>query len=91
MAICIDFELIEIENTIARYRYGDCLRELNGMFETDLYRFTSGELPGDTSMAEVVVLLNNNQSQWSAIKAFTKIYRHFQEHGEYPVKGGYYA
>lgn len=24
MAICIEFELIEIENTIARYRYDDC-------------------------------------------------------------------
>lgn len=91
MAICIDFELIGVEHTVARYRYGECLRELNGIFEIDLYKFTSGELPEDTVMSDVVVLLNQNQSQASAIRAFTKIYRHFKEHGEYPVKGGYYA
>ncbi|GIP53302.1 MULTISPECIES: hypothetical protein [Paenibacillus] len=91
MAICVEFELIEIENTIARYRFGDCLGDLNGEFETDLYRFISGEFPGDTSMSEIVVLLNDKQSQWKAIKAFTKIYRHFKVHKEYLSKGGYYA
>jgi len=91
MAICVEFELIEIENTIARYRYGDCMKELNGSFETDLYRFTSGDWPSDTLMSDIVIRLNYNQSQWKALKAFTKIYRHFKEHREYLAKGGYYA
>jgi len=91
MAICVEFELIEIENTTARYRYGDCMKELSGSFETDLYRFTSEELPCDTLMSDIVILLNHNQSHWKALKAFTKIYRHFKEHGEYLSKGGYYA
>lgn len=91
MAICLDFELIEMVGTKARYRYGSCLHELDGVMEVDLYRLVNGEISKDTPMEDVVIRLNDNQGQASANRIFGKIYKHFMENHEYPQKGGYYA
>jgi hypothetical protein len=91
LAICLNFELISVRGTIAEYRFGDCLKELDGRFETDLSKLISGEKSIDTPMSEFVLLKNENQSQASANRVFSKIYKYFLEHDEYPEKGGYYA
>ncbi|MBD0384036.1 hypothetical protein [Paenibacillus sedimenti] len=91
MAICLEFELIEVIGTIARYRFGNCLRDLDGVFELDLFKLKSGEISGDTPMNVVVKLINDNQEQAMANRVFSKVYKHFLEHNEYPVKGGYYV
>lgn len=91
MAICIKFSLLEINGTAARYRFGGCNQELDGIFEIDLYKLMSCETPGSTPMNEVVRLLNEKQSEFLACRAFSKIYYHFKEHNEYLKDGGYYA
>lgn len=63
MAICIEFELVELKGSAAEYRFGSCLNELTGLFEVDLEKLVSGEIPWDTPMEQVVILLNNKQSQ----------------------------
>jgi len=91
MAICLEFELIEVIGTVARYRFGNCLRELDGIIELDLFKLKNGEIPGDTPISEVVKLINDKQEQAMANRVFSKVNKHFLEHNEYPVKGGYYA
>ncbi|MBD0381924.1 hypothetical protein [Paenibacillus sedimenti] len=91
MAICLNFELIEIRETIAKYRFGKCLEELDGMFEIDLPKLISGETSMETPMDEVVKLINDYQSKAMANRVFGKIYKHYLEHHEYLAKGGYYA
>lgn len=91
MAICLDYELVEIRGTVAVYKFGNCLKELDGIFEIDLPKLISGEISMQAPIGEVVKLKNDNQSQAKAIKVFGKIYKHYLEHHEYPTKGGYYA
>lgn len=91
MAICLEFELIEVIGTLARYRFGNCLRELDGVIELDLFKLKSGEISGDTPINEVVRLMNDKQTQAMANRVFSKINKHFLEQNDYPVKGGYYA
>jgi hypothetical protein len=91
MAICVEFELIEITGTKAKYKFGPCLKELDGIFELDLFELTSGAIPESTPINEVVRLINDKQSQLEANRAFSKIYKHFMEHNEYMNKGGFYA
>jgi len=92
VAICIEFELVEVNGTLARYRYGSCRRELDGVFEVDVPKLLSGETSKDAPMDEVVRLLPSKlMSQPMANRAFGKIYKYYAANGEYPVKGGYYA
>ncbi|MVP00778.1 hypothetical protein [Paenibacillus lutrae] len=92
MAICIEFKLIKVSGTLATYQYGECLREMDGLFEVDVYKLITGEIPGDTPMSEVVRLLPSaTKSEFMAYRAFRKIRNYYVEHGEYPVQGGYYA
>lgn len=91
MAICLEFELIEEIGTLARYKFGNCLHELDGVFELDLFKLKSGEISGETPINEVVKLINDNQEQSMANRVFSKINKHYLEYNEYPRKGGYYA
>jgi hypothetical protein len=91
LAICLEFELIEVIGTLAKYRFGYCLRELDGVIELDLTKLISGETPKDTPINEVVKLINNNQTQQNAYRVFHKIYKYYLEYNDYPLKGGYYA
>jgi hypothetical protein len=91
MAICLEFELIEVIGNIASYRFGSCLKELDGIIELDLFKLISGETTVDTPMSEVVRLMNDKQNQAMANRVFGKVHKHFLEYNEYPVKGGYYA
>ncbi|AFH61675.1 hypothetical protein B2K_13265 [Paenibacillus mucilaginosus K02] len=91
MAICLEYELVEIRGTTAVYRFGPCGQPLDGIFVTDLSACVHGELAEDTPMSEVVRLMNDKQTQAMANRVFSKIYRHFRESHEYPAKGGYYA
>ncbi|TCM89717.1 hypothetical protein EV294_1114 [Paenibacillus sp. BK033] len=91
MAICLNFELITVRGTIAEYRFGECLKELDGVFEIDLSSLINCDISMETSISEVVVLKNKKQSQAAANRVFDKIHRYFLEHKEYPRKGDYYA
>lgn len=91
MAICIEFELVEWKESVAQYRFGSCMKELTGLFEIDLNKLISGETSWDTPIDEVVILLNREESQFMANRAFSKIFKHYKETGEYLPKGGYYA
>ncbi|WCN38809.1 hypothetical protein [Aneurinibacillus uraniidurans] len=92
MAICIEFRLIEVNATIARYQYGQCMKELDGTFEVDIPKLISGEISKDTPMDEVVRLLPSKyMNQSMANRAFSKIYKYYLENKGYPSEGGYYA
>ncbi|CAH1232205.1 hypothetical protein PAECIP111891_06971 [Paenibacillus allorhizoplanae] len=91
MAICLEFELVMIRGTAAEYKFGNCLKEKDGVIEVDIPKLISGETSMDTPMDEVVKLKNDKQSQSMANKVFGKIYKHYLEHHEYVSKGGYYA
>lgn len=91
MAICLEFELVEVNGTLAKYRFGSCLKPLDGELELDLFKLKSGEIPGTTPIDQVVKLMNDKQSQAMANRVFGKIYKHYFETNEYLVKGGYYA
>jgi hypothetical protein len=89
MAICIEFELIEIKGTIAKYQYGECLTELHGLFEVDVTILITREV---SSLSEVVRLLPSEyMNQSMANRACIKIYKYYLEHNKYPKRGGYYA
>ncbi|MFX3639845.1 MAG: hypothetical protein ACE3L7_14515 [Candidatus Pristimantibacillus sp.] len=91
MAICLNFELVTVRGTIAEYRFGDCLKELDGVFEIDLPRLINGEISMDAPIEEVVKLKNDKKPQATANRVFGKIHKYFLEHNEYPTKGGYYS
>lgn len=95
MGWCIDFKLIEVNGILAKYRYGQCLQELDGIVEVDVVSVIKGELSGDTQMSEVVRVIElcsgESESRYLAIKTFTAIYRYYKENGIYPEKGGYYS
>ncbi|MCP3746708.1 hypothetical protein [Paenibacillus sp. A3M_27_13] len=91
MAICLNYELVKIRGTVAEYRFGNCLSDLDGIFEIDLPKLIGGEISMEAPISEVVRLKNISQSQAMANRVFGKIYKHFLEHNEYPSKGGYYA
>ncbi|MBO7748953.1 hypothetical protein I8J29_32800 [Paenibacillus sp. MWE-103] len=91
MAICLNFELIIVRGTIAEYRFGECLKELDGIFEIDLSILLNDFISLDTPISEVVKLKNKKQSQAAANRVFGKIHSYFVEHKEYPKKGNYYA
>ncbi|GGF63633.1 hypothetical protein GCM10010912_05880 [Paenibacillus albidus] len=91
MAICIDFELIEVKGSVARYRYGSCLRELDQTLEVDIEKLLTGDTPLDTPLDKVVIIPSGQNSEWMAYRVFSKVYKYYKEHGEYPQKGGYYA
>lgn len=78
-----------MKGTVAQYRFGDCEKELTGLFEIDLYKLLSGETSWDTAMDEVVVLLNHEHSQAKANRVFSKIFKHYKETGEYYPREGY--
>ncbi len=91
MAICIEFELVDLKESAAQYRFGSCLNELTGLFEVDLEKLLNGEISWDPPMENVVILLNNEQSQAMANRAFSKIFKHYKKTGQYLTHGGYYA
>lgn len=95
MALCIDFELIEQNGMMAKYRYGQCLHKLDGIVEVDVIRLINGEIPGDTPLSEIVKVIKlckgDNESKQLAIRVFSAIHRYYKENGTYPEKGGYYA
>ncbi|GLX68626.1 hypothetical protein [Paenibacillus glycanilyticus] len=91
MAVCLEFELIEVIGTRAKYRFGPCLHDLDGLIELDLFKLKSGEISGDTPINEVVKLINDNQKQGMANKVFSEVFKFFNDHNEYPARGGYYA
>jgi len=95
MGWCIDFKLIEVEGILAKYQYGQCLHELDGVLEVNVVSVINGELPGDTPMSEVARVIvpcsGEGESRYLAIKAFTAIHRYYKQNGAYPEKGGYYA
>jgi len=95
MGWCIDFKLIEVNGILAKYRYGQCLQELDGIVEVDVVSVIKGELSGDTPMSEVVRVIEpctgESESRYLAIKTFTEIYRYYKENDIYPENGGYYA
>lgn len=95
MAICIDFKLLEIKNNKAIYAYGDCSENFEGIFELDLEKLITGEIPGDTCMTKVVKVvrpcLSDRVYQHKANRAFSKIYKHYRETRTYLLEGGYYA
>ncbi|WP_438449100.1 hypothetical protein [Gorillibacterium sp. sgz5001074] len=91
MAICLNFELVRVRGTVAEYRFGECLKELDGLFEVDLPRLINGDISLDTPISELVILKNKNQSQAAANRVFSKIYKYYLAHNEYPEKGGYYT
>lgn len=92
MAICIEFKLIEVNATLAKYQYGPCMKELDGVFEVDVVKLISGEVSENTPIDEVVRLLPSGyMSQAMANRAFGKIYKYYVENRYYPLEGGYYA
>ncbi|MBT2287919.1 hypothetical protein J7E73_02000 [Paenibacillus albidus] len=40
---------------------------------------------------KVVIIPSGQNSEWMAYRVFSKVYKYYKEHGEYPQKGGYYA
>lgn len=67
----------------------------DGLFETDVTKVLSGEVPGETSMDKIVNIITQctgeGEQLRSAIQAFTAIYRHYRKTGTYIEDGGYYA
>ncbi|MCZ8518484.1 MULTISPECIES: hypothetical protein [Paenibacillus] len=91
MAICLKFELVEVVDTTARYRFGGCNEVLDGVFEIDITKLVRGDIDGDTPISQVVRLMNDKQSQSMANRVFGEIYRHYLKDSKYPEEGGYYA
>jgi hypothetical protein len=95
MGWCIDFKLIRIDGTRAKYQYGQCKHELDGIVEVDVVKLISGELPGSTPMSEVARVLKScegeNGTERFAMQVFTAVHRYYNKKGAYPEKGGYYA
>lgn len=95
MAFCIEFKLLEMNDTKAIYVYGDCSENFEGIFELDLEKLISGEIPGDTNMIQVVKVikpcLSDGDYQHKANRAFSKIYKHYKETRTYLLEGGYYS
>ncbi len=95
MAICIKFKLLEVIDNKVSYVYGDCSENFEGIFELQLEKLITGEIPGDTCMTEVVRVikpcLSNGQYHHKANRAFSKIYKHYKETRTYLIEGGYYA
>lgn len=95
MAFCIEFKLLEKNDNKAIYVYGDCSENFEGIFELELEKLFTGEIPGDTSMTQVVKVvrpcLSDGAYQHKANRAFSKIYKHYKETGTYLIEGGYYA
>lgn len=95
MAFCIQFKLIEIYQTTAKYMYSDCSDNFEGIFELNLENYFTNELFDKVSMSDVVKVikpcLREGQSQPLANRAFSKIYKHYQKTGKYLREGGYYA
>lgn len=95
MGWCIDFELIESDGIKAKYRYGKCLHDLDGIVEVDVIRVINGEIPGETPMSEVAKVITpcegENDSQRYAILVFSAIHRYYRKNGVYPEKGAYYS
>ncbi|RXZ78543.1 hypothetical protein EBB07_26455 [Paenibacillaceae bacterium] len=95
MAFCIQFKLLEVEDTKARYIYGDCSENYEGRFELDLFKLSTNEALSETTMSEAVKLLkpclSEGVSQYKANRAFSKIYKHYIQTGSYLEEGGYYA
>ncbi|WP_246070451.1 hypothetical protein [Paenibacillus kobensis] len=83
MAICLHYELVEQVGEKAIYRFGNCLQPLDGLFEVDLARLISGEIPSETPMSDVVRRLNDLLPQQLANRVFGKIYRYYEEHKTY--------
>ncbi|BFT72426.1 hypothetical protein [Paenibacillus sp. P36] len=95
MGFCVKLRLLDLHGNLAKYKYGLCDKPFDGVFETDVTKVLSGELPGDTTMEEVINIINpctgEGKQLRSAIQAFTAIYRHYRETNEYMVDGGYYS
>ncbi|TVX93800.1 hypothetical protein [Paenibacillus agilis] len=95
MAICIKFKLLEVIDNKAIYVYGDCSENFEGIFELELEKLITGEIPSDTCMTQVVKVikpcLSDGQYQHKANRAFSKIYKHYKETRTYLLEGGYYS
>lgn len=95
MGWCVDFKLIETDGIVAKYNYGECLHELDGIVEVDVVRVINGEVAADTPMSEIAKVIvpcsDEGESGLFAINAFTAIYRYYKKNGVYPETGGYYA
>ncbi len=95
MAFCILFKLLKMDDNKAIYVYGDCSENFEGMFQLELEKLLSGEIPSNTDMKEVVKVirpcLSDGEYQHKANRAFSKIYKHYKETTTYLLEGGYYA
>lgn len=91
MAICIEFELIEVIDSIAIYKYGNCLHELDHVMKFNLDKILSGETLQETPINEIVSLTSEKKSEFMAYRVFFKVYKHYRDNGEYLKKGGHYA
>lgn len=95
MAFCINFKLIKKYDTKAIYAYGDCSENFEGLFELDLEKLISGEIPSDTDIREVVKVIkpciSDKEYQHKANRVFSKIYKHYKETSTYLLEGGYYS
>ncbi|WP_245595987.1 hypothetical protein [Paenibacillus taiwanensis] len=84
-----------MDDNKAIYVYGDCSENFEGMFQLELEKLLSGEIPSNTDMKEVVKVirpcLSDGEYQHKANRAFSKIYKHYKETTTYLLEGGYYA
>jgi hypothetical protein len=92
------FERVSNCGTIASYRYGNCGKE-DGLFELDyddIDRMLLGVFDGSSTTMDEIVRVKEpasgeKKNQYLALRAFTRILRHYKETGEYLIAGGYYA
>lgn len=90
MAICIDFQLVRLDKTIAVYRYGVCGKKLDGLVEVDVAYYMNNR--PNVSLHRVVRLLpSDTMDQSMANRVFRKVYLYYVKHQRYPKQGGYYA
>jgi len=98
MAICVEFERESLSDSLARYRYGNC-GKMDGIFEldyNDIELLLQGSFEGSSITMDQIVRVkklasDEREHQFLALKAFTKIWRHYKETGEFLAQGGYYA
>ncbi|MGG4498610.1 hypothetical protein [Brevibacillus reuszeri] len=98
MAICVEFERVSSKGSLAYYRYGSCGHG-DGLFELDyedIDKMLLGSYDGNSMTMDKIVRVKKlasgeKEQHFLAMKAFTKIWRHYKETGEFLEVGGYYA
>ncbi|WP_141505720.1 hypothetical protein [Paenibacillus luteus] len=89
MAICIVFELVQLTNSGARYKYGECLKDLDYELE---FRFIGVDFnQEDILIDDIMILVSEKKSRFMALKVFSQVYKTYIIDGTFIPKGGYYA